>query len=186
MPWDMINAVAMVAAAAMTPAAALMWRFVHRRSKRRNDQGRCAACGLPWSEIGIAPVEYQVHGTHVCAPCAHHIRRRTMIAFGALSLATALASAAALPHLPMYARPPYNWPWWALALTALPPFALAAATTMAFRRMKRDNHTGLPGGQTRATRRTESLLSEGSLPDVRRPTRPRLDESQDRLLAQAT
>ncbi|HEY4216453.1 MAG TPA: hypothetical protein VGM67_04915 [Gemmatimonadaceae bacterium] len=182
MHWDMINAVATAAVTAMTPAVAVAWRFARRRSERRNNQGECASCGLAWSEIGIAPVEYQVHGAHVCAPCAHRLRRRTAIAFGSLSLATALASAAALPHLVAYARPPYNWPLWALAWTALPPFALAAATTLAFRRMKRDNHIGPPGSPDRST----SLLGEGSLPDVPRPRRARVDDSQDKFLPHAT
>lgn len=169
MHWDMINAVATVAVAAMTPAAALVWRMVRRRSKQRNVEGRCASCGLAWSEIAIAPVEFQVHGAHVCAPCAHRLRRRTVVAFVGLSLGTALASAAALPHVLTYARPPYDWPWWALVWTALPPFGLAAATTAVFHRMKRDNQSRLGGGPAGPPQRAASLLDEGTFDDVGRP-----------------
>ena len=71
--WDVIPAVATTIGVLLSPVAALAWRTVHKRAVRRNDTGCCSACGLAWSEIGIAVHEYHVHGVRVCAPCAHRL-----------------------------------------------------------------------------------------------------------------
>jgi hypothetical protein len=95
------------------------------------------------TEIGVAPVEYRVHGVEVCAPCAHRLRRRTIAEFVGLATATALASAAAYLGFVKF----YQWtPWWGLVWLLSPPIALAAATSVTIRRMKERNRTGMPDG----------------------------------------
>jgi hypothetical protein len=141
--WSMINAVATVVALGLAPVAALLWRRTRRRAMQRNQDGRCGSCGLAWTEIGVAPVEYRVHGVEVCAPCAHRLRRRTIAEFAGLATATALASAAAYLGFVKF----YQWtPWWGLVWVVSPPIVLAAATSLTIRRMKERNRTGMPDG----------------------------------------
>ena len=90
MHWDVIPAVASTISLALAPIAAFAWRVAHKRALKRNAGGCCGACGLAWTEIGVAAHEYQVHGVHVCAPCAHRLRRRTIAEFAGLAAATAL------------------------------------------------------------------------------------------------
>ena len=141
--WSVIDAVATVVAVGLAPVAAILWRRMRRRAMQRNQDGRCGSCGLGWTEIGVAPVEYRVHGVEVCAPCAHRLRRRTIAEFVGLATATALASAAAYLGFVKY----YQWtPWWGLVWLVSPPIALAAATSLTIRRMKERNRTGAPDG----------------------------------------
>lgn len=141
--WSVIDAVATVVAVGLTPVAAMIWRRMRRRALERNEDGRCASCGLTWTEIGVAPVEYRVHGAEICAPCAHRLRRRTIAEFAGLATATALASAAAYLGFVKY----YQWtPWWGLVWLVSPPIVLATATSLTIRRMKERNRIDTQGG----------------------------------------
>src|SRR4051812_18266472 len=101
--WDMINSVASAAAVAIAPIAALVWRRSRARALARNAAGECAVCGTPWHDIGVAPTEYTLHGTTICASCAHRYRGRTVFQLMVLATATVCAAVIALPQLPTYA-----------------------------------------------------------------------------------
>jgi hypothetical protein len=153
-PWSAIDAVATALGVILAPGAALVWRRVRRRAVDRNVAGRCANCGLAWSEIGVTPHEYHVHGAQVCAPCAHRLRRRTLVEFAGLSVATAFASAVAYSGIVKYQ--PWT-PWWGVAWFVSPPIALALATSLVVRRMKLRNRE-----RTGGDRGSESLLGNGA------------------------
>jgi hypothetical protein len=180
-PWAAIDAVATVFGVILAPGAALVWRRVRRRAVDRNVAGRCANCGLAWSEIGVTPHEYHVHGTQVCAPCAHHLRRRTVVEFVGLSAATAFASAVAYSAFVKYLP---GTPWWGLAWLGSPPIALALATSLVVRRMKLRNRERIGGD-----RGGESLFGNGAETVRDAIERLRSGESQgpdSHLVARAT
>jgi hypothetical protein len=135
-PWDGIDAVATNIAVGLSPIANIVWRRLRQRAIRRNAEGRCAACNLKWGEIGVAPVEFQFQGSRICAPCAHRLRRRTVVEFAGLAVATAFASGAAYIGI----MTGFRWtPWWGLVWLATPPIALAVATSLVVRQMRAQN-----------------------------------------------
>lgn len=142
MPWGAIDAVAAVGVSLAAPVAAVVRRRIRNRALRRNADERCGSCGLHWTEIGVAPTEYRLHGFRICAPCASKVRRRTVAEVSALVVATGFASGAAYVACLSFAQ----WtPWWGIVWLASPPVLLAAATTAAIRRMKSDNEKTLLG-----------------------------------------
>src|SRR3954464_15192959 len=142
-PWGAIDAVAAIGVLLATPVAAFTWRRIRNRALGRNAEERCGSCGLPWTEIGVAPIEYQVHGFRVCASCASKLKKRTIAEVVALVVGTGLASGAAYGA---YLRFGHWTPWWGLVWMASPPFLLSAATTAVIRRMKSDNDKSLLDG----------------------------------------
>ena len=67
--------VGMVLTLGAAGAAVGAWLLERRRSVRRNTQGRCASCGLPWPET--TPGEpYLIHGRLTCEPCGEQAKRR--------------------------------------------------------------------------------------------------------------
>jgi hypothetical protein len=170
-PWDGIDAVATTIAVALSPIANIAWRRLRQRAIRRNAEGRCAACNLEWGEIGVAPVEFQVQGARICAPCAHRLRRRTVVEFAGLAVATAFASGAAYIGIVTG----FRWtPWWGLVWLATPPIALAVATSLVVRQMRAQNRARPFGPGTSSA----SALYEGD--PTAEPNTRRDRESVDR------
>ncbi|HXT17880.1 MAG TPA: hypothetical protein VN706_19745 [Gemmatimonadaceae bacterium] len=130
---DAIPAVAAIISIIIAPAAALSWRVMRKRALRRNAANACGVCGTPWTDIGVAAHEHQVHGVRICAPCAHRLRRRTVVEFAALALTTAITAGITAVAFPKYL--PWT-PWWAMVWLASPPVLMAAATSWTIHRMK--------------------------------------------------
>jgi hypothetical protein len=60
------------------------WIVDQGRSRRRNAQDRCGACGVSWSEAPSME-SYLIHGRLVCHECAARARRRMPWELGALA-----------------------------------------------------------------------------------------------------
>lgn len=79
------------ALAAVGLGVPLAWGFERRRSHRRNLDGACAACGMPWS--GTSSVEpYLIHGRLVCEACAEKAKRRMPWHVAAIGAAAAVGT----------------------------------------------------------------------------------------------
>lgn len=76
-------------------SAVATWIADRRRCRRRNELGKCGACGIPWAEA--SPGEpYLIHGRLVCAGCAERAKRRMPWELGALAGWVALAGGVTL------------------------------------------------------------------------------------------
>lgn len=80
-----------VAGYAAVPALVGAWLIEKLRSRRRNASGKCAACGLVWSDI-TSPEHFLIHGRLVCEGCATRARGRLGWQFGFLGAAALFAS----------------------------------------------------------------------------------------------
>ena len=85
---------------ALTAAAGAVaaWMLDLRRSRRRNKEGQCGACGVSWAETGSGD-PYLIHGRLVCEDCAGKARRRMPWELGALAGWSALLAGAAVTSL---------------------------------------------------------------------------------------
>lgn len=114
------------ALAAITGASAVAaWMVDRRRCRRRNEQGKCGACGNSWAET--SPGEpYLIHGRLVCEDCAGRAKRRMPWELGALAAWVALAAGVTLAGA-------------GLALLVVIPAAMGLATLGAVQLMKLAN-----------------------------------------------
>lgn len=85
----------LVLAAAAGASVTVAWLIDRRRGSQRNNQGKCAACGISWAET-TAGDPYLIHGRLVCEGCAGNARRRLPWHFGIIAGATAIATGATL------------------------------------------------------------------------------------------
>lgn len=77
--------------AAIAAAGALgAWAADRRRSRRRNESGRCAACGTAWTSSTVHDA-YLIHGRLVCEDCGRTARKRLPWQFGAVALFSLVA-----------------------------------------------------------------------------------------------
>ena len=81
--------------AAALGSVAIAWMFERRRSRRRNKQGECAACGVPWAATPSGD-PYLIHGRLVCEECAEKAKRRMPWHFGILAAAAAIGTGLAV------------------------------------------------------------------------------------------
>ena len=88
---ELMNVLFAVAGYAAVPALVSAWLIEKLRSRRRNAAGKCAACGVAWSEI-TSPEHFLIHGRLVCEGCATRARGRLGWQFGFLGAAALFAS----------------------------------------------------------------------------------------------
>ena len=74
------------------------WVFDRLRSRSKNDQGRCGACGILWTDESSGE-PYLIHGRLVCEECALKARRRMPWELAALGVWAALLTAVAVGNL---------------------------------------------------------------------------------------
>lgn len=65
-------------------SAVVAWMVDRRRCRRRNQEGQCGACGIPWADAPSGE-RYLIHGRLVCEDCAEKAKRRMPWELGALA-----------------------------------------------------------------------------------------------------
>jgi hypothetical protein len=144
MPWftgDELRWGVMLAALAIA-AAGTVWTTV--RGRQRNDEGRCARCGVAWSARYPDLERSLIAGAHVCAPCTATVRRRAVRGLAVLA-ATIVGVAVATVVLNGYDMLHGHLPFGIGRLTywAQPVAVLGAAAAALTMWMKRANRRAL-------------------------------------------
>lgn len=82
--------------AAASAGAVWAWLADRSRSRRRNERGRCGACGDSLADSGDS---FLIHGRLVCAACAARARKRMPWELGGLAAWVALVSTVGVGNL---------------------------------------------------------------------------------------
>jgi hypothetical protein len=146
-------------AAVAGASAVAAWIVDRRRCRRRNERGRCGACGIWWAATSPGD-PYLIHGRLVCEECAEKAKRRMPWEFGVLAGWVALATGLILADQ-------------GLALLVLIPAGMGIASLGAVRLMKLANRNaqrriaagGFPGLNAQGTETkaaSTGVLSAGS------------------------
>jgi len=146
-------------AAVAGASAVAAWIVDRRRCRRRNEQGRCGACGISWAATSSGD-PYLIHGRLVCEDCAEKAKRRMPWELGALAGWVAVATGLTLADQ-------------GLALLVFIPAGMGIASLGAVRLMKLANRnaqrriaaSGFPGFNAQGTETdaaSTGVLSDGS------------------------